>query len=74
MTKKEFEFLKESFSQIIDDIAGNSEWADAAKCVASDLGTLEFKLKGMVADHMVEDILKNGKTSVKIRKLKLVNS
>lgn len=45
MTQSELNYIKECFSQIIDDIAGNPEWGDAAKAVAADLGTLERSLE-----------------------------
>lgn len=48
MTPQEFNFIKDSFSQIIDDIAGNPDWGKAAEAVASDLGTLERLLKEKV--------------------------
>lgn len=50
MTKEELNFIKDAFSQIIDDIAGNPEWGDAARAVASDLGTLERKLEKRVTE------------------------
>lgn len=50
MTKEELNFIKDAFSQIIDDIAGNPDWGDAAKAVASDLGTLERKLEKRVTE------------------------
>ena len=50
MTKEEHNFIKDAFSQIIDDIAGNPDWGDAAKAVASDLGTLERKLEKRVTE------------------------
>lgn len=45
MTYKEFNFIKDAFSQIIDDIAGNPDWYEASRAVASDLGELERELK-----------------------------
>lgn len=45
MTKEEFNFIKDAFSQIIDDIAGNPDWHDAASAIASNLGTLERELE-----------------------------
>lgn len=50
MTKEDLNFIKDAFSQIIDDIAGNPDWGDAAKAVASDLGTLERKLEKRVTE------------------------
>lgn len=50
MTREELNFIKDAFSQIIDDIAGNPDWGDAAKAVASDLGTLERKLEKRVTE------------------------
>lgn len=44
MTQEELNYIKDAFSQIIDDIAGNPDWQDAAKAIASDLGTLEREL------------------------------
>lgn len=35
-------------SQVIDDIAGNPEWQDAAQAVARDLETLKRKIKSFV--------------------------
>jgi len=49
MTQKEFNFIKDSFSQIIDDIAGNPDWGKASEAVASDLGTLERKLEKKIS-------------------------
>jgi hypothetical protein len=49
MTREELNFIKDSFSQIIDDIAGNPDWHEAARAVASDLGTLERELGEKVA-------------------------
>jgi len=40
MTQSEYETISSDISQIIDDIAGNPEWHEAAKAVASDLGAL----------------------------------
>lgn len=48
MTKEELNYIKDAFSQIIDDIAGNPDWNEAARAVASDLGTLERKLEKRV--------------------------
>lgn len=48
MTPEELNFIKDSFSQIIDDIAGNPDWQDAASAVASNLGTLERELEKKV--------------------------
>jgi hypothetical protein len=48
MTPEEFNYIKDSFSQIIDDISGNPDWYEAAKAVASNLGTLERELKKKV--------------------------
>ena len=45
MTQEELNYIKEAFSQIIDDIAGNPDWNDAARAVASALGTLERELE-----------------------------
>ena len=45
MTQEELNYIKDSFSQILDDIGGNPDWYDAAKAVASDLGTLEKQLE-----------------------------
>ena len=44
MTQEELNYIKDAFSQIIDDIAGNPDWHEAARAVASDLGTLEREL------------------------------
>ena len=49
MTRVEFNYIKDAFSQIIDDIAGNPDWYEAAKAVASDLGTLERKLEEKIS-------------------------
>ena len=49
MTKEELNYIKDAFSQIIDDIAGNPDWHEAARAVASDLGTLERKLEEKVS-------------------------
>lgn len=49
MTKEELNYIKDAFSQIIDDIAGNPDWNEAARAVASDLGTLERELEKKVA-------------------------
>ena len=48
MTQEEFNYIKDSFSQILDDIGGNPDWYDAAKAIASDLGTLERQLEERV--------------------------
>jgi len=48
MTQQEYKTIQGHISQIIDDIAGNPDWAEAAEAVAADLGTLERKLKLMV--------------------------
>ena len=48
MTQEELNYIKDSFSQILDDIGGNPDWYDAAKAVASDLGTLERQLEERV--------------------------
>lgn len=48
MTQQEYKTIQGYISQIIDDIAGNPDWAEAAEAVAADLGTLERKLKLMV--------------------------
>ena len=50
MTPSELNFIKDAFSQIIDDIAGNPDWQDAASAVASNLGTLERQLKEKVVE------------------------
>ena len=50
MTLKEFNFIKDAFSQIIDDIAGNPEWKEAASAIASDLGALERELEKKVIE------------------------
>ena len=47
MTPQELNFIKDTFSQIIDDIAGNPDWGDAARAVASNMGTLERELEEM---------------------------
>lgn len=44
MTREELNHIKDAFSQIIEDIAGNPDWYEAARAVASDLGTLEREL------------------------------
>lgn len=49
MTQEELDFIKDSFSQIIEDIAGNPDWHEAARAVAADLGTLEKELGESVA-------------------------
>ena len=48
MTQEELNYIKDAFSQIIDDIGGNPDWYDAAKAVASDLGTMEKQLEERV--------------------------
>ena len=48
MTREELNYIKDSFSQILDDIGGNPDWYDAAKAVASDLGTMEKQLEERV--------------------------
>ena len=48
MTQEEFNYIKDSFSQILDDIGGNPDWYDSAKAVASDLGTMEKQLEERV--------------------------
>jgi len=48
MTQEELNYIKEAFSQIIDDIAGNLDWHEAARAIASDLGTLERELEKKV--------------------------
>lgn len=45
MTQEEFDFIKDAFSQILDDIAGNPDWDDAASAISADLGALERELK-----------------------------
>lgn len=50
MTQKDLDFIKDAFSQIIDDIGGNPDWYEAARAVASDLGTLERELKEKVIE------------------------
>ena len=45
MTPAELEFIKDAFSQIIDDLAGNPDWSDAASAVSADLGALERELE-----------------------------
>ena len=49
MTIEELNHIKDAFSQIIEDIAGNPDWYEAARAVASDLGTLERELGKKVA-------------------------
>jgi len=44
MTQEEFDFIKDAFSQILDDIAGNPDWYDAASAISADLGALEREL------------------------------
>lgn len=48
MTQEELNYIKDSFSQILDDIGGNPDWYDAAKAIASDLGTIEKQLEERV--------------------------
>lgn len=48
MTPAELVFIKDAFSQILDDIAGNPDWNDAASAVSADLGALERELEGKV--------------------------
>ena len=50
MTKEELNYIKDSFSQIIDDIAGNPKWYEVAKAIASELGTIERKLETKVVE------------------------
>lgn len=50
MTSAELEFIKDAFSQIIDDLAGNPDWQDAASAIAADLGALERELEGKVVE------------------------
>ncbi len=45
MERAELKFIKDAFSQIIDDIAGNPDWHDAASAVSADLGALERELE-----------------------------
>ena len=49
MTREELNYIKDAFSQILDDIAGNPDWNEATRAVASDLGTLERELGEKVA-------------------------
>lgn len=49
MTIEEFNYIKNAFSLIIEDIAGNPDWPEAARAVASDLGILERKLEEKIA-------------------------
>ena len=49
MTREELNYIKDAFSQIIDDIAGNPDWYEAARAIASDLGTLERKLEKKIS-------------------------
>jgi len=51
MTKEELNYIKNAFSQIIDDIAGNPDWYEAARAVASDLGALERELEKKVVSR-----------------------
>ncbi len=70
MTQKDLDFIKDAFSQITDDIAGNPDWHEAARAVASDLGTLERELEKKVvmlssnldeaAEEYAENILAGG--------------
>lgn len=55
MTQDEYNYIKDSFSQIIDDIAGNPEWQEAAKAVAADLGALESKLSAVAKTKAKQD-------------------
>lgn len=48
MTKTEYNKIKEYLNQILEDIAGNPDWSDAAECLAADLNTLDKKLKEMI--------------------------
>lgn len=48
MTREELNTIREQLSQIIDDIAGNPDWYEAASALASDIGTLEENLENMV--------------------------
>ena len=48
MTQQEFDFIKDAFSQILDDIASNPDWYDAASAISADLGALERELEGKV--------------------------
>ena len=50
MTQEELNYIKDSFSQIIDDIAGNPEWYEAARAIASELGSLERELEKKVVE------------------------
>lgn len=50
MTQEELNYIKDSFSQILDDIGGNPDWYDAAKAVASDLGTMEKQLEERITE------------------------
>lgn len=65
MTREELNYIKDAFSQIIDDIAGNPDWYEAARAVASDLGTLERKLEEKISpppsnlDEAAEENSKN---------------
>lgn len=45
MERAELKFIKDAFSQIIDDIAGNPDWHDAASAISADLGALERELE-----------------------------
>lgn len=45
MTPAELVFIKDAFSQILDDIAGNPDWQDAASAISADLGALERELE-----------------------------
>lgn len=63
MTREELNYIKDAFSQIIDDIAGNPDWGESARAVASDLGTLERKLEEKISslptnlDEAAEDCI-----------------
>ena len=48
MKQEEFDFIKDAFSQILDDIGGNPDWSDAASAISADLGALERELEGKV--------------------------
>lgn len=70
MTKEELKYIKDSFSQILDDIAGNPEWYEASRAIASELGSLERELEKKVVelpsglDEAAEEWAKT--TSVKV--------
>ncbi len=57
MKQEEFDFIKNAFSQILDDIAGNPDWNDAASAISADLGALERELEGKIVspDKSLED-------------------